>query len=240
MAPIVLVIDGEIGAGKSTLVGILAEHLTSKYGLNVQTIYEPVKSWLDCGILTAFYENKKEMAFPFQIKTFTSRVDAGIEAVKEIPDADIYIAERSIWTDYLFMLHVKEMGLLDDSTEGTPGEMLFGIYKEIWKHWKDLLPVVPTHHIYLKPTMITCMDRVTERCRDGEPSGVTLEYQESLRRYHEAYLEGKHPDLVCKFPEDTNPENVLVIPHGLADADFRGSPDSDDIVTIISEFLKIE
>ena len=55
--PVVIVIDGEIGAGKTTLIKILKEEFENKYNLNVCSIFEPVDKWRDIGALQMFYED---------------------------------------------------------------------------------------------------------------------------------------------------------------------------------------
>ena len=104
-SPKVLVIEGEIGVGKSTLMEILKTFFATVYpNLKVCLIPEPVDRWVEMGALQKFYEDKKGFAFPFQITTFSTRLDCVKDAFKACPDADIYIQERSIITDNLIFM----------------------------------------------------------------------------------------------------------------------------------------
>lgn len=228
--PYVLVIDGEIGAGKTTLIAKLKAKF-EKLGHKTAVIPEPVDEWKKVGILQEFYEDKTPerrglVAYDFQTYTFVTRVRKMIEVVEAEPDADIYILERSVLTDrFIFMELQRKM----------VGKRRMIMYDAWWEMWVRIVPFPPTKFVYLKPTLKNCMSRVATRARDGEVlssekedkeasarGGVSLAYQRRLRHAHESYLQGLHmddfPDMP-KRPFDIK-KDVIVVEGELADADF--------------------
>ena len=61
-----IVIDGLIGAGKSTLIKLIVKE--NKYKKKIHPIYEPVDVWRDTGALQLFYQEFQQM---YGIQTFT-------------------------------------------------------------------------------------------------------------------------------------------------------------------------
>src|SRR4051812_1327113 len=67
--PRVLVVDAEIGAGKTTLIRKLAAALRTLLGANVRVAVadEPVAQWEASGALRAFYDDPGRNTLPFEI-----------------------------------------------------------------------------------------------------------------------------------------------------------------------------
>jgi len=180
--PIVVVVDGEIGAGKTTLIShLVAELQTPKFGeLKVIKIGEPVDLWKSIGVLQAFYADVPRMSYEFQSFTFVTRIQETISAYEANPDADVYILERSIFSDrHLFVDMLHQDGHIDP--------MRMTMYDTWWKMWSRLMPFVPSGFVYLKPDIDECMSRIKARARDGEDS-IPASYQMRLREKHEAFL----------------------------------------------------
>lgn len=248
--PLVVVIDGEIGAGKTTLIDLLVKEYSARK-LKAVVVPEPVDQWKRVGILQEFYANKKEslrshIAYEFQTYTFVTRVKSTMGVVEAHPDADVYILERSILTDrFVFMELQREM----------VGPMLMAMYDEWWSVWSKVSPLQPDKIVYLKPTLSNCQTRVGARAREGEVAeksadevdkdasargGVSAAYQARLRLAHEAYLQGHHQD---KFPGmPARPfdieKDVVVVDGKLADDDFsKPGPAAARIASFIVETL---
>ena len=234
--PLVVVIDGEIGAGKTTLIEHLRKALEEK-GMNVAVVAEPVDKWQKVGILSEFYADKSPdlrgpVAYNFQTYTFVTRVDETRSVVDANPDADVFLLERSIWTDrYVFMELLRDL----------VGPMYMSMYEEWWGSWAHTMPLCPQKIVYLKPTISVCQDRVNERAREGEivddcnngdrtaRGGVSTDYQARLRVAHEAYLQGFHPKAFPKMPPPPfSREDVVVVEGTLADHDFSKPGDAAD------------
>lgn len=246
--PRVVVIDGEIGAGKTTLIDLLGRRLTAR-GLKTVIVPEPVEEWKRVGILQEFYEEKPPelrglVAYDFQTYTFVTRVEGTIARVEAEPDADVYLLERSVLTDrFVFMELQREL----------VGARRMEMYDRWWALWSRLMPVRPTHFVYLKPSLENCMTRVVARARDGEVAGpeksseartgaggVSADYQARLREAHEAYLQGLHPDLFPRMPPPPfdRERDVIVVEGALADADFSAEgPAADRIIDHVVQKL---
>lgn len=173
--PIIIVIDGIIGAGKSTLISVLYK-LLLEMGYKVTIVREPVEKWVQSGILQQFYDDKKRWAYTFQTVAFMDRILANKKAYEENPDTDIFIMERSWFTDPVFM------DMLHD--EGYVTEKEMALYKEWCNFWNLVIPFSPDYFLYLRPELDICMDRVCERNRDGE-SAVDKQYQQALLNKHD-------------------------------------------------------
>ncbi|GFR91559.1 P-loop containing nucleoside triphosphate hydrolase protein [Elysia marginata] len=220
---IAVVVEGEIGAGKTTLIELVRKALETK-GVKPFVVPEPVDEWMRVGILQAFYadnppELQRLISYVFQTYTFLTRILKTRQAVSEHPDADIFLLERSVLTDrYVFMELQREQ----------IGPNLMEMYTKWWKMWALLMPVRPRKAIYLKPSIENCQLRVAARARRGEIAntaavcrGVSADYQARLRRAHEAFLQGLHTEEFPEMPPPPfAPEDVVVVDGTLADHNF--------------------
>lgn len=174
--PKVLVIEGAIGAGKTTLLRILEQRLPFA---KIVTVPEPVEVWKETGALREFYADVKGKAIEFQTFVFATRLQALKQAWKVEPAADLYILERSPFSDkYIFIAMLHQGGLITDAQ--------LARYNLWWESWIDLWPVTPTHFLHLKPSLAACMERTEKRARAGET--VTKDYQAALMQQHETFF----------------------------------------------------
>lgn len=178
--PAVWVVDGIIGAGKTTFINkVLVPYLQS-LGKRVTVVAEPVDKWVASGALQQFYQDPSRRGYQFQTRAFHDRIVEARKCFKEKDsETDIYVLERSIFTDVLFM------GVLHD--EGTIDETEYRDYMDMWKMWSLLMPFTPTKFIYLCPDVKEAMRRLRNRDRDGE-AGVSEDYQMKLAAKHDDFL----------------------------------------------------
>ena len=101
--PIVLSLEGNIGAGKSTILNALERQLGKDSGWLF--LKEPVHIWETIqdkdgkSILCKFYENPSKYAFSFQVMAFITRYQELKRMLKENPDCKGIICERSLEAD---------------------------------------------------------------------------------------------------------------------------------------------
>lgn len=184
--PLVILVEGLIAAGKSTFIyKCLIPFLETK-GLRVKVIKEPVDKWVECGILQRFYSDTTRWGYTFQAKAFHDRIMEAIRVYEEEPKADVYIAERSPYSDHIFMDVAHKDGKVDD--------LEYKMYREWWELWHRLLPYAPDLVVYLQTTPEVCMERLHARNRDGE-SKIPVEYQLKLLQGHEEVFGGANVEL---------------------------------------------
>lgn len=214
MVPKVLVVEGNIAAGKSTLTELLRKRLTPFFH-KIVVINEPVELWVSTGALTAFYKDIKGKAYEFQTFVFISRIKAVREAYEKDPDADLYIIERCPYTDYhIFAAMLHKSGGLEDY------QMV--MYDIWWNEWMRLWPFKITHVIHLAPGIEKCQERNRIRNRTGEDA-VDTEYQVRLAKQHEIFLTTK-----CPHPIYTLSSKI----------DYRNDMDEQNrIITEVLQFL---
>ena len=161
-----IVVDGVVGSGKTTLMNILKEEL------EVSGFEEPVT---DNPILGKFYHDRKRYAFPLQIfflnRRFRMLKEAQAKKVSSVMD-------RSIYGDVIFAK------LLHDGGDMEKDE--FDLYQDLLTNMLDHIEA-PKLMIYLRADVDTAIDRIEKRGRDYEQI-VERDYWERLNREYEAYF----------------------------------------------------
>jgi deoxyadenosine/deoxycytidine kinase len=178
--PILLCIEGIIGAGKTTLCIELEEKIRSFHNsqnMEIKILKEPVDFWRELGLLDRFYKDQKRWAFTFQL---TALVTKCMELM-HLDDNTIYIIERSPYTDMKCFAKLCHMsGNIDD--------MEMDIYKLYYQHFiKQLESKYAIQFIYLKTSSEICMERIKKRNRIEEKD-IPIEYLNSLELLHNEWL----------------------------------------------------
>ena len=173
----VYIVEGIIGAGKTTLLTYLYDYFT-KSGLKTAICLEPVDLWEEIGILGKFYADPVKYGYIFQSFVYITRIEKIKKMFIEYPNYDIYLIERSPFSDKLFMSiqHLCELELK--------------MYLLWCDTFNELLPfkMENVKLIYLKPNIKVCQERVAKRNRQSE-SSVSFEYQQKLIAVHNYYFE---------------------------------------------------
>lgn len=201
----VFIVEGNMGAGKSTFLKILER------ALRVQVVQEPVAEWQAVGgtenLLAHFYNDTNRWAYTFQSYAFVTRVREQ-ERMAKINPTTIQILERSVYSDrYCFAKNCFEMGKMT--------ELEWKLYQE-WFAWLvDNYTVKPAGFIYLQTDPEVCYQRMIKRSRSAE-SAVSLSYIELLHAKHEEWLLEKRN--VAGYLKDIP---VLVLP---CNKEFESDP----------------
>jgi len=169
-----IAIVGNIGAGKTTLTGLLAKHL----GWEPQ--FEAVE---DNPYLEDFYSDMKRWAFNLQIFFLNSRFRHIVELQNR--KANI-IQDRTIYEDaYIFAENLHDMGLMTARD--------FQNYSNIFESIISFIKP-PDLLIYLKASVPTLVDNIQLRGREYE-AGIRLDYLSKLndkyQKWINNYKEGK-------------------------------------------------
>lgn len=113
-----IVLSGMIGAGKSSLTTILAEHL------GTQAFYEQVD---DNPVLPLFYADPKKYAFLLQVYFLNKR----FASIKRALADDNNVLDRSIYEDSLFFHINADMGRATEQEVQVYDELLDNMMKEL-------------------------------------------------------------------------------------------------------------
>lgn len=113
-----IVLSGMIGAGKSSLTTILAEHL------GTQAFYEQVD---DNPVLPLFYADPKKYAFLLQIYFLNKR----FASIKRALADDNNVLDRSIYEDSLFFHINADMGRATEQEVQVYDELLDNMMEEL-------------------------------------------------------------------------------------------------------------
>lgn len=177
-----VVLAGNIGAGKSTLVEMMCERFSWK------AYYEPVA---ENPYLERFYGDMKRWAFHSQVYFMTHRVKAH-HALAGDPFS--VVQDRSIYEDAeVFARNLYEQGHMSEDDYAT--------YRELYRVFTCLLPV-PDLVVYLRASVKTLQQRISQRGRGFEAS-IPDEYLDGLNRLYEDWIESFDLAPVLVVPGDS-------------------------------------
>lgn len=180
--PLILVVEGVIGVGKTTFLETLTNLLTSM-GKKVRAVPEMVEEWKESGILEHFYTDQKRWAYTFQTIAFADLARSVRTAWEDgIRDGvDILLVERSPLSNSIFASVLFEDGFL------TPMEWR---HYESWANeWTRLFPITPSLFIYLTAPIDVCISRIAARGRPGEEK-LSADYEGKLEVKHRKIFSG--------------------------------------------------
>lgn len=161
-------IAGNIGAGKSSLTGLLADN----FGWN--PYYESVD---DNPYLSDFYEDMRRWSFNLQIYFLSSRFQHQKEMLSK---SENIIQDRTIYEDVeIFAKNLHNMNLMSDRD--------FKNYSELFHQMSHYLRP-PDLLIYLRAQVPTLVKQIQQRGRDYENT-IRIDYLEKLNRLYEDWID---------------------------------------------------
>ncbi len=118
--PIIISIEGNIGAGKTTIIDRLQQKMHNV--TDILFLREPLDIWESIkdpitgdNILQKFYQNPRQFAFSFQVMAYATRVSLIREAIRQNRNCKVIICERSLEADKnIFAQMLHDDGLIDD------------------------------------------------------------------------------------------------------------------------------
>ncbi|MCG8373696.1 MAG: deoxynucleoside kinase [Balneolales bacterium] len=163
-----IAIAGNIGAGKSSLTGLLSKHF------KWEAFYESVD---DNPYLADFYEDMLRWSFNLQIYFLSSR----FRHHKEMTSKDVnLIQDRTIYEDVeIFAKNLHEMNLMSDRD--------FENYEALFAEMVSYLRP-PDLLIYLRAQVPTLVKQIQQRGREYETT-IRIDYLERLNRLYEDWID---------------------------------------------------
>ncbi len=185
----IISIEGNIGAGKTTILDKLQERLSGNP--DIIFLREPVDIWETIrsretgeNILQSFYGNPKKYAFTFQVMAYSTRLSNLRKAITKNPNSSIIICERSLCADKEIFAQM----LYDD---GTMDDIQYQVYNRFYNEYTCEYKLDSA--IYIDADATTCYNRIQLRNRAGE-SAIDIEYLQKCNQYHDNWLLHQNPN----------------------------------------------
>ena len=181
-----IVVAGNIGAGKSTLVRMLSQQL------GWFPYYEPVAQ---NPYLTDFYTNMRAWAFHSQIFFLTNRLRTHHQLMNHPSSVigDVYISDRCVYEDAeVFAQNLFDQGLMTERDYLT--------YRDLYQVLVEFLPP-PDLVIYLRASVPTLLGRIARRGRAYERQ-IQPEYLVQLNILYEKWTSSFSLCPVLTVPSD--------------------------------------
>ncbi|MCP4541072.1 MAG: deoxynucleoside kinase [Chloroflexi bacterium] len=173
---LMVLLEGNIGAGKTTLGKVIAA--SDEFGF----IEEPTTAWrenYESNMLDHLYNDIARWAFTFQICTFITRAKTWPEVLAHTEHHKV-VLERSIFCDrFVFVENFYRTGLMSL----TERQLYHGLWNFLVSNYCDQPDLI----LYLRTPAEVCLQRIKDRGR-VEESGIELEYLLQLEKLHDEWL----------------------------------------------------
>ncbi|MBP7213398.1 MAG: deoxynucleoside kinase [Anaerolineaceae bacterium] len=163
-----IVIAGNIGAGKTTLVQILSERL------GFTPFYEPHE---ENPYLADFYDDMESWSYQSQVYFLTRR----LKIHQNLSQAQgSVVQDRSVYED-------AEIFARNLFLQGDLSQRDYNVYQDLYHVLSSLLPP-PSLMVYLRASVETLTRRIAKRGRDYE-AGISPEYLKRLNNLYEDWMD---------------------------------------------------
>ena len=194
--PGLIVVDGPVGAGKTTLIQHLKEEL-EQGGCRVYVIEESIPTDLE-----TYYRDPKTHAYEFQEKFISSLYDKWRDLIVKVDSPltshDFVICDRYWPSTRAFSRHHLEKGNITEEE-----------YTKLQSHLNlciSLTPILPEYYLFVDRSNKDCYTNILKRGRPGESDRVYFDdVNECIRRYNCFPFFGEGPytnDLMKNLRED--------------------------------------
>lgn len=160
-----LVIEGNIGAGKTTLAKMIAEQHHAKLVL---------EQFADNPFLPKFYENQQQYSFPLEMAFLAERYN---QLNRELSHFDLF--SQFTISDYFFM---KSLIFAQNTLQ--PDE--YNLYRQFFSIIYDRMPK-PDLYVYLHKDTDLLLQNIAQRGRTYE-TFITKEYLEKIAQGYFSYF----------------------------------------------------
>lgn len=189
--PFVVAIEGNIGAGKTTLI----DKLKLESERSCTFLHEPVEDWRQVGnfnFLKLFYEQPDLHDFQFECLVLSSMIERDTRPI----DTEFVVQERSIASSQIFGQDLKPCD--------------HAVFSQMFSNLKHVNLRKPDLIIYVKTPPEVCMQRVLTRNRPEEHQ-LNIATLTKLHERHEKWLNnGTGKDTVYNAPVMVVTENMNI------------------------------
>ena len=201
--PLIISIDGNVGAGKTRLLTSLAREVATDASIVI--LHEPVDVWTrivddqGANLLELYYKEPVKYAFALQataLITRHSRIEAAAKA-----GARVIVMERTLATDI-------EVFAKMSFEKGNMSPIEWKIY-QLWSSvLYDQYPISGIVYVTTPPSV--CKIHIANRGRPGEEL-LEDEWLGELHRFHEEYIEKySQTHEICRIACDTSIEEQVI------------------------------
>lgn len=171
-----IVVEGTVGAGKTTLVEILEKYRS------MNGFYEMSDELAD-RILEKYYQDKHRWCLTMELYFLHKR----FLQIKQASQTERAVMDRSMAGDFVFVMMQRKMGFLQ-SVE-------YSVYENFFKTMFEISPQ-PKLLVYIKCSVQTAISRIEKRGRNYE-IGVERSYWEQLCYYYDkTFLDGSNSNVL--------------------------------------------
>lgn len=175
-----LVIEGNIGAGKTTLSALLAKDFNAKLVL---------ERFAENPFLPRFYSNPEQYSFPLELSFLADRY-------KQLNDElrDVSLFQPLIIADYFFM---KSLIFAHNTLSGDE----YNLYRQIFEIIYSSIPK-PDLYVYLHLPIAKLLENIQKRGRDYEQT-ITSDYLEEIQKGYFDFFK-QHPEYTFLVIDTSN------------------------------------
>jgi len=201
---VIISIEGNIGAGKTTFLDKLKEKIHDSV-----FIKEPVDIWLSLkdedgkNILEKFYKNPQRWCYTFQNLAFITRLNRILD--------EYYNSDKK----FIFSDRITKSDREIFATMSKQDELMNNFEWKIYDFWYNntfinKLLNKKIYYIYLRSNPKVCLERINKRSRSEEVS-INIEYLNKLHNLHEKWLNKKADNILILDNDDDylKNENIL-------------------------------
>lgn len=176
-------IAGNIGSGKTSLTGLLAE----RYG--AEAYYEDSEN----PYIGDFYEDMPRWSFNLQMYFLGKRIAEARRMLDHLGAGGSLVQDRTVYEDaHIFATNLHQMGVMASRDYDT--------YMSIFELIHPMIPR-PDVLIYLRASTPMLLAQIRKRGRDYE-AGIMEEYLERLNRMYDHWIEKIYPGEVLTLQID--------------------------------------
>ena len=181
---ILISVEGNVGAGKSTLIELLKDrHKDWNFIAEPVDMWSSIKNERGESLLEVYYRDRKRWSYSFQSCALLSRFQNIQNAMTALSPRGgggggfrpVFVTERCVDTDYfVFAQMLRDQGMMD--------KIEFDLYDRLYRHLRTSMKAPLTAIIHVDTSPAECLARIKTRNRAGE-SNISLDYLTDIEKY---------------------------------------------------------